>query len=86
MCSLIISGKTKIEDSRQVFINEEMLVNGFALKTENTTYFGTLSNDKVTQRCISQWSDNTIHEIFRINEAMNLVFVNWYNCDLIKNA
>ena len=69
----------------QVIINGEILANGFAIKTENTTYFGTLNIDTVTELCISQWNENSTNEILEINKAFNLLFVNWYHCDIIKN-
>lgn len=75
----------KCSSTGQVIINGETLLNGFAITTENTTYFGTLSIDTVTELCISQWNENSTNEILEINKAFNLVFVNWYYCDIIKN-
>jgi hypothetical protein len=69
----------------QVIINGEVLVNGFAFKTDNTTYFGTLLDETVIELCIAQWNDNTTNEILEINKTFNLLFVNWYHCDLIEN-
>lgn len=69
----------------QVIINGDTLANGFAIKTDNTTYFGTLSDNTVIELCIAQWNDNTTKEILEIDKAFNLLFVNWYHCDLIKN-
>lgn len=69
----------------QVIINGDILANGFAIKTDNTTYFGTLSDNTVIELCIAQWNDNTTNEILEINNAFNLLFVNWYHCHLIKN-
>jgi hypothetical protein len=69
----------------QVIINGEALANGFACKTGNTTYFGILDIDTVIELCVSQWNENTIGEIKEINKVFNLLFVNWYHCDLIKN-
>ena len=69
----------------QVLINGETLLNGFAITTENTTYFGTLNIDTVTELCISQWNENSTIEILEINKAFNLLFVNWYHCDIIKH-
>ena len=54
-----------------------ILVNGFAVKTLNTTYFGTLNNDIVTELCIAEWNENTTNEILEINKAFNLIFANW---------
>lgn len=75
----------KCPSTGQVMINGEALLNGFAITTENTTYFGTLSTETVTELCISQWNENSTNEILEINKAFNLVFVNWYHCDTIKN-
>ncbi|GAA3566785.1 hypothetical protein [Snuella lapsa] len=69
----------------QVIINGEVLVNGFAFKTNNTTYFGALLDETVIELCIAQWNDNTKNEILKINKTFNLLFVNWYHCDLIEN-
>jgi hypothetical protein len=69
----------------QVIINGNVLTNGFAIKTDNTTYFGTLNDDTVIELCIAQWNDNTTNEVLNINKAFNLIFVNWYHCDLIRN-
>lgn len=75
----------KCEKVGQVVINGNVLLNGFSIKTENTTYFGLLNNDNVFELCIAQWNDNTTNEILEINKTFNSVFVNWYHCDLIKN-
>jgi hypothetical protein len=69
----------------QVIINGEVLINGFALETENTTYFGTLNGDKVIDFCIAEWNDNTRNEILEVNKAFSLLFVNWHHCNLIEN-
>lgn len=69
----------------QVIVNDNVLKNGFSIKTENTIFFGTLIADTVTELCISQWNENSVSEILEIDKAFNLLFVNWYNCDLIKN-
>lgn len=69
----------------QVIVNDKVLKNGFSLKTENTTFFGTLIAETVTELCISDWNENSVSEIVEIDRAFNLLFVNWYNCDLIKN-
>jgi len=69
----------------QVIINGDILANGFAIKTDNTTYFGTLNDDEVIELCIAQWNDKTTNEILEIDKTFNLLFVNWYHCNLIKN-
>lgn len=70
----------------QVVINGNILSNGFSIKTENTTYFGILKDDKVVELCIAQWNDSTTNEILEINKTFNSVFVNWYHCNLIENG
>lgn len=69
----------------QVIINGEILRNGFSIGTGNTVYFGALSNDKVIELCIARWNENTASEIFVINKAFNLLFVNWHHCEIIRN-
>jgi hypothetical protein len=75
----------KCSSTGKVLINGETLFNGFAITTENTTFFGILNIDTVTELCISQWNESSISEILEINKAFNLLFVNWYHCDIIKN-
>ena len=75
----------KCPSTGQIIINGEALSNGFAITTENTIYYGTLNNDTVIELCISQWNNNSINEIIRINKAFNILFVDWYNCNLVKN-
>lgn len=57
----------------QVIINGEVLVNGFALETDNTTYFGTLNGNKVLEFCIAQWNDRTKNEILEVNKNIQFV-------------
>ena len=75
----------KCSQSGQVVINGSILVNGFAIKTENTTYFGTLDDETVIELCVFEWNDSTTGEILKIGETFNVLFVNWYNCDLLRN-
>lgn len=69
----------------QVIINGEILSNGFNLKTDNTTYFGIRNNENVIELCISQWNNNTTNEILKINKEFDVLFVDWFNYDLIEN-
>lgn len=64
-------------------INNQFVKNGFSLQTTSTTYYGTIENDKVTQFCISSFTDNSIDEINKIVNAFDLIFVNWYHCDIV---
>ena len=75
----------KFNSVGQVIIDGNALVKGFAFKTENTTYFGTLKDDQVIELCIAKWNEATKNEILKINKTFNLVFVNWYHYEIIKN-
>ena len=63
--------------------NDGFVKNSFVLKTETTTYYGILENQIVTSFCISNFSDKTITEIDTILKEFNLIFLNWYNADII---
>ncbi|MFD2907643.1 hypothetical protein ACFSX9_02740 [Flavobacterium ardleyense] len=75
----------KFESVGQVIINGEKLKNGFAVSTDSSTYFGTLENDTIIELCISKSTENTTAEIKKITKAFNLLFVNWNQCEIIKN-
>lgn len=60
----------------QVIINNHVLKNGFSIQTENTIFYGSVIADTVTELCISEWNENSVHEILEINKAFNLLFVN----------
>lgn len=75
----------KSDSVGQVIINGETLKNGFAIKTDNATYFGTLDNDSVTELFISQWNENATNEIKEVTKVFNLLFVNWNHCEIVKN-
>lgn len=64
-------------------INNQFVMNGFSLQTALTTYYGTIENNKVTQFCISSFSDNSIDEVNKIVNAFDLIFVNWYHCEIV---
>ncbi len=66
-----------------VKINNQYVKNGFSLKTGFTTYYGTVENNKVTQFCILNFTDTTIEEINKIIKPFDLIFINWYHCDII---
>jgi hypothetical protein len=68
----------------QVILNEEKLANGFSLKTDNTSFFGKLESDNVTELCIAGWNENSRNEIMEINKSFGLLFVDWCHCDIIK--
>lgn len=55
----------------------------FALKTAETTYYGRLKGDQIIELCIADFSEQTIGEIKKINEAFEVVFVDWCNCEVI---
>jgi hypothetical protein len=68
----------------QVIIGGETLANGFAIKTDGTTYYGTLNIDTVTGLCISQWNETSTIEIKELCKAFDLLFVDWNHCDIIN--
>jgi hypothetical protein len=75
----------KISNVGQVIIDGNVLTNGFTIKTEAASYFGTLNNDTITELCILHRNENAVNEIMEINKTFNLLFVNWYHCELIEN-
>jgi len=76
----------KINSVGQVIVNGSMfLLNGFAFKTENATYFGVLNLGAVTELCVLQWNEDARNEILEINKTFNLVFVNWCKYYMIEN-
>jgi len=64
-------------------INSVFVQNSFSLQTPNTTYYGTLSGKTLEQLCIAKWNENTISEVTQITSHFALVFINWYNCDVV---
>lgn len=64
-------------------INNQFVMNGFSLQTASTTYYGTIENNKVTQFCISSFSDDSIDEINKIINTFHLIFVNWYHYEIV---
>lgn len=65
-------------------IDGDFVLNSFSFQTEDTTYYGTQNNGQVDQLCISKWNENTGSEITRITNHFTLVFINWYNCEILK--
>ena len=68
-----------------VKIGDNYIADNFSLQTANSTYYGTKTSSMVTQLCISSWNDSTTSEIVKLTKAFNLVFVNWYHCDIIRH-
>jgi hypothetical protein len=58
-------------------IDNHFVADGFSLKTDNTTYYGTLAGDVVTLLGIANWTDGTTQEIQEINHAFDLFLINW---------
>ena len=73
----------KTDNIGSLKINNQFVINGFSLKTEWTTYYGTIENNKATQFCICSFTDNSIEEINKIVKSFDLIFINWYHCDII---
>lgn len=55
----------------------------FALKTAETTYYGRLAGDKVTELAIAGFSESTINEIKAVAQAFDIIFIDWCNCEVI---
>lgn len=66
--------------------NPGFVKNGFSLKTDSTVYYGILENNFVTRFCVRDFSDNSIDEIIALNRRFELVFVNWYACEIVGDA
>ena len=66
-------------------LHKEFVENAFVFKTEKTTFYGIVINNKITQLCIGEFSDKTIVEINEIINKFNLLFVSWYNYEIIGN-
>jgi len=66
-------------------INDDFVLNSFSLQTQDTTYYGTQTNGQVDQLCIANWNEKTGSEIRRITNHFTLVFVNWYDCEILTS-
>jgi len=77
--------KIKKIGSLKFIKQKEFVENAFVFKTEKTTYYGIVANHIVTQLCIGEFSDETIEEINQITNEFNLLFVGWYNYEIIGN-
>jgi len=64
-------------------ISGQYAEDGFALKTEATTYFGTIENGTITQLCIGEFSEASPNEFRKIIDSFQLVLVGWVNCQVI---
>lgn len=56
--------------------------NGVGIQTENSSFYGILEGDTITQFCISNYGDKSLEEILKITKSFNLIFVNWYHADV----
>jgi len=62
----------------------KFLQNGLCLATDNTTFYGVLKSGNITHLGISEFSEKSFNEIKAITRAFDLIFVDWYNCDIIS--
>jgi hypothetical protein len=69
--------------TNKLSINGSIVRNGFSFTTTSTVYYGLAVNDTVTTLCIAQWSESTIDEILSIVRTLDLIFVNWYQGEII---
>ncbi|HEY9045633.1 MAG TPA: hypothetical protein VIN08_07040 [Ohtaekwangia sp.] len=65
-------------------INDSYVERGFSLRTDSTIYYGTLADSKVTQLGIYSWSNSSVPELVRLTRQFDLVFVNWYDGDVLR--
>jgi len=73
----------KTEKIGSLKISNEFVENGFSLKTDSTTFYGTIENGTISKFCIGEFSDNTSNEIQKIINEFKLLFVGWYHCQII---
>jgi len=64
-------------------MGDQFVANGFSIKSELATYYGTLENGKITQLGICSFTENSIDEIYKIIQSFNLIFINWYNGEIV---
>ncbi len=77
---------TKEEGSLALKSYEGFVPGGFTLKTNETTYYGTLNDQQqVTLLGIANFSENTINEIKFIIQAFGLLFIDWCNEEIIED-
>ena len=65
-------------------INETFVVDGFSLRTKATHFYGTLRDDVVTLLSICKWNEHSNREIHSIVENFEVIFISWYNTQLIE--
>lgn len=66
--------------------SDGFVLNSFSLTTTSSVFYGAcLKEDSVTHLCINSFSENTITEIEKINKCFGVLFVNWYQCEVISS-
>lgn len=74
----------KTEEIGSLKIKNEFVKDGFALKSEFSTFYGIEENGIVNQLCVGGYTENTPKDIDEIVQAFNLVFVGWVTCLVIR--
>ena len=75
--------KTDKVGSLKIATSNQYVKNGFSMKTHYTTFYGIFEDGIVTQFCIGEFTDNTSNEIQNITNEFDLLFVSWYQCQII---
>lgn len=57
-----------------------MIKHGFSLKTEHSTFYGIMEDGLVMHLGITEFTEHSGKEIKTLVENLNLVFVDWINC------
>jgi len=64
-------------------INTEFVANGFSMQTENTCFYGIISNDLIAVLGVSQFNEGSVYEFKRLIDRFGLIFVNWSHAQLV---
>ena len=58
--------------------NGQFIENGFAIRTENYTYYGILKNNQICELCLERF-ESVDEEFCTISSAFGLALTNWCN-------
>ena len=74
-----------IDNVGSLKVINEFVKDGFSLKTDSTTFYGTIENGIVKQLCIGEFSDNTSKDVHQIINEFDLIFIGWCHCQIITS-
>jgi hypothetical protein len=67
-----------------ILLNESMVVqNGFAIRSENHTYYGIMENDSIRNLCMSEF-DYADEELMKVLSAFSLTVIDWCNASRLS--